>query len=523
MNNNNKKNIYIMGIETSCDETSVAILKDGREVLSNIISSQIDIHKLFGGVVPEIASRKHVEIIDVVTEQALQEANLNFSDLTAIAVTYAPGLVGALLVGFTYAKALAYALKIPLIPVHHIEAHICANLIEHKDLKPPFLSLVISGGHTHIAYVKDYTKFEILGKTRDDACGEAFDKVARTLGLPYPGGPQIDNLAKKGDETAINLPRVMIDSDDYDFSFSGLKSAVLNFVNKCNMSNIEFKKEDLSASFQKALTDVLVKKTIRACKEQNLNILTLAGGVSANSYIRSTMQKACQEENITLYYPTLELCTDNGAMIACSGYFEYLNKNFGSLDLNVYPNLKLGQTPPKGYIQVYTGDGKGKTTAILGLALRAIGANKSIFIGQFLKDDKYGVYSEVKAINNYLPSSNIRLEQFGSGDGFVDKNNLKEADISSAQKGYMRVLEVLESNKYDIVILDEINVAVYMKLLLEEDILNIIKAKSLKTELVLTGRYALDKVIEKADLVTEMKEVKHYYNNGVEARIGIEK
>lgn len=336
-----QKDIIILAIESSCDETSVAIVKNGREVLSNVISSQIDTHRVFGGVVPEIASRKHIEVIDLVIDEALEQANKNFSDIDAIAVTYGPGLVGALLVGVSYAKSLAYTLKKPLIPVHHIEGHIYANYIEDKDLKPPFISLVISGGHTHIVYVEDYGKFKILGKTRDDACGEAFDKVARTIGLKYPGGPEIDKLAKTGDKYAIELPRVMIDTDDYDFSFSGLKSAVLNFVNKSKMTNLPFKNEDLAASFQQAVSDVLVFKTIKACKENNIKILTLAGGVSANSFLRKSMQDACEKEGIKLCVPSLKLCTDNAAMIGCAGYYEFLKGNFASLDLNAYPNLKL--------------------------------------------------------------------------------------------------------------------------------------------------------------------------------------
>lgn len=336
-----QKDIIILAIESSCDETSVAIVKNGREVLSNVISSQIDTHRVFGGVVPEIASRKHIEVIDLVIDEALERANKNFSDIDAIAVTYGPGLVGALLVGVSYAKSLAYTLKKPLIPVHHIEGHIYANYIEDKDLKPPFISLVISGGHTHIVYVEDYGKFKILGKTRDDACGEAFDKVARTIGLKYPGGPEIDKLAKTGDKYAIELPRVMIDTDNYDFSFSGLKSAVLNFVNKSKMTNVLFKNEDLAASFQQAVSDVLVFKTIKACKENNIKILTLAGGVSANSFLRKSMQDACDKEGIKLCVPSLKLCTDNAGMIGCAGYYEYLKGNFASLDLNAYPNLKL--------------------------------------------------------------------------------------------------------------------------------------------------------------------------------------
>lgn len=334
------KDIIILAIESSCDETSASIVKNGKDVLSNIISSQIDIHRAFGGVVPEIASRKHIEIIDFVVDEALKEANKTFQDVDAIAVTYGPGLVGALLVGVSYAKALAYTLKKPLIPVHHIQGHIYANFIQDKELKPPFVSLVISGGHTHIVLVEDYGKFKIIGKTRDDACGEAFDKVARTIGLSYPGGPEVDKLAKNG-EPIIDLPRVMIDTDDYDFSFSGLKSAVLNFVNKANMTNTEFKKEDLCASFQQAVADVLVHKTIKACLDNNIKTLAIAGGVSANSFLRESLKNACDKENIKFCVPNLKLCTDNAGMIGCVGYFEYLNKNFANLDLNAYANLKI--------------------------------------------------------------------------------------------------------------------------------------------------------------------------------------
>lgn len=338
-----EKDIYILGIETSCDETSMSIVKNGREVLSNIIFSQISTHKSYGGVVPEIASRKHTEVIDIVLQEALDTADIPLNRIDGIAVTYAPGLVGALIVGLSFAKSLAYALKKPLIPIHHIEGHICANFIQYKNLTPPFMSLVISGGHTNIIHVKDYSKFEILGKTKDDACGEAFDKIARSIGLPYPGGPEVDKLAKLGNNTSITLPRVMIDSNDYDFSFSGIKSAVLNFINKSNMTGESFKKEDLCASFQQAVTDVLIHKTIKACIDRNANILALAGGVSANSFIRESMQKKCEDNNIKLCVPDLSLCTDNGAMIASAGYFEFIKGNFGELNLNAYPNLKIGE------------------------------------------------------------------------------------------------------------------------------------------------------------------------------------
>lgn len=335
--------VLILAIETSCDETAAAVVKNGREVLSNIIFSQIETHRVFGGVVPEIASRKHIEAIGFVVEEALKKAKVGFDDITAIGVTCGPGLVGALLVGISYAKALAFTLKKPLIAVHHIEGHICANYIEYKDLVPPFLSLVVSGGHTHLILVKDYDKFEILGKTRDDACGEAFDKIARTIGLKYPGGPEIDKLAKLGDRFAINFPRVMIDTSDYDFSFSGLKSAVLNYINKCKMTGEQFKNEDLAASFQQAIVEVLVHKSIKACKEKCINKLVLAGGVSANSFLREILINDCEKEEIEVYAPSIKLCTDNAAMIGSAGYFEYIKGNFANLELNAYPNLKIGE------------------------------------------------------------------------------------------------------------------------------------------------------------------------------------
>lgn len=340
--NSVEKDTIIFSIESSCDDTSVAVVKNGREVLANIISSQINTHRKFGGVVPEVASRKHIENIDFVIKEALEVSGIkSFDKVDAISVTCGPGLVGSLLVGISYAKAISYAKNIPLIAVHHIAGHICANYIENKDWKPPFICLVVSGGHTHLVYVKDYTEFEVLGKTRDDACGEAFDKIARTIGLPYPGGPEIDKLAKTGNKNAIDFPRVMIDSDDYDFSFSGLKSACLNYINKCNMTGEKFENCDLAASFQQAIVDVLVYKAIKVCKDKGINKLALAGGVSANSFLRECIQKACLDENIDLCIPSLKLCTDNAGMIGSAGYFEYLKGNFADLSLNAYPNLKL--------------------------------------------------------------------------------------------------------------------------------------------------------------------------------------
>ena len=329
-----EKDIYILGIETSCDETAAAVVKNGREVLSNIISSQIDIHEKFGGVVPEIASRNHVQAISHVVKKALVEAKMQLKDIDAIACTYGPGLVGALLVGVSYAKALSYAAKKPLIAVNHIEGHIAANYISHPDLEPPFLCAVISGGHTHLIHVKSYDKFTILGKTRDDAIGEAFDKVARVIGLGYPGGPKIDKLAKEGSAN-IELPKTYF--ENLDFSFSGIKTAVINLHHK----NPEVNHADLAASFEKAVTEVLVQNTKKAAKQLNLKTIALAGGVSANSYIREEFKKLEQEEQYKIYYPQPVLCTDNAAMIACSGYYEYQNGKTASLTLNAIPNLKI--------------------------------------------------------------------------------------------------------------------------------------------------------------------------------------
>lgn len=329
-----EKDIYILGIETSCDETAAAVVKNGREVLSNIISSQIDIHEKFGGVVPEIASRNHVEAISHVVEKALVEAKMELKDIDTIACTYGPGLVGALLVGVSYAKALSYAAKKPLIAVNHIEGHIAANYISHPELEPPFLCAVISGGHTHLVHVKSYDKFTILGKTRDDAIGEAFDKVARVIGLGYPGGPKIDKLAKQGTAN-IELPKTYF--DNLDFSFSGIKTAVINLHHK----NPEVNHADLAASFEKAVTEVLVQNTKKAAKQFDINVIALAGGVSANSYIREEFEKLGQEEKYKIYYPQPVLCTDNAAMIACSGYYEYMNGKTAGLTLNAIPNLKI--------------------------------------------------------------------------------------------------------------------------------------------------------------------------------------
>ena len=337
------KDITILGIESSCDETAGAVVVNGRDVRSNIISSQIDIHRMYGGVVPEIASRKHIENIDPVVRQALETAGMTFNDIDAIAVTYGPGLVGALLVGVAHAKALAYALDKPLIGVHHIEGHISANFIQYKELEPPFICMVVSGGHTHLIKMTGYGEYEIIGKTRDDAAGEAFDKVARALELEYPGGPKIDKLAKTGDPHAIEFPRAKVENAYYDFSFSGVKSAVLNYINSCRMKGVEPDKADIAASFQNCLVDSIVTRTIAAAKEYGLSKVALAGGVAANSGLREGMKNACDKENIELYYPAPVLCTDNAAMIACAGYYEYIKGKRSGLSLNAVPNLKLGE------------------------------------------------------------------------------------------------------------------------------------------------------------------------------------
>lgn len=338
-----QKDILILAIESSCDETAAAVVKNGREILSNVISSQIELHKLYGGVVPEIASRKHIEKINQVIEEALAEASVTLDDIDAIGVTYGPGLVGALLVGVAEAKAIAYAKKLPLVGVHHIEGHISANYIENKELEPPFVCLVVSGGHTHLVCVKDYGKYEILGRTRDDAAGEAFDKVARAIGLGYPGGPKIDKLSKEGNANAIVFPKAHIEDAPYDFSFSGVKSSVLNYINGCKMKGEEYDQADIAASFQKAVTDVLVENAMRAVKEYDFSKLAIAGGVASNSTLRAAMKKACEENEVEFYHPSPIYCTDNAAMIGVAAYYEYLNGTRHGWDLNAVPNLKLGE------------------------------------------------------------------------------------------------------------------------------------------------------------------------------------
>lgn len=337
------KDILILAIESSCDETAAAVVKNGREVLSNIISSQIELHKLYGGVVPEIASRKHIEKINQVIEEALTEAAVKLEDMDAIGVTYGPGLVGALLVGVAEAKAISFAAKKPLVGVHHIEGHVSANYIENKDLEPPFLCLIVSGGHTHLVIVKEYGTYEIIGRTRDDAAGEAFDKVARAIGLGYPGGPKIDKLSREGNKNAIAFPRAHIEDAPYDFSFSGLKSAVLNYLNSCEMKHEEVNRADIAASFQEAVIDVLVTKTMQAAKDFGMTKVAVAGGVAANSALREAMAEACRKNNLSFFHPSPIFCTDNAAMIGAAAYYEYLNGTRSGLDLNAIPNLKIGE------------------------------------------------------------------------------------------------------------------------------------------------------------------------------------
>ncbi len=337
------EDVYILAIESSCDETAAAVVKNGREVLSNVISSQIDIHTLYGGVVPEIASRKHIERINQVIEEALTQAKMTLEEVTAIAVTYGPGLVGALLVGVAEAKAMAFASGKPLIGVHHIEGHIAANFIENKDLEPPFLCLVVSGGHTHLVVVKDYGEFEVIGRTRDDAAGEAFDKVARAIGLGYPGGPKIDKKAKEGNPLAIPFPQAKVNDSVYDFSFSGLKSAVLNYLNHAKMQGEEVNEADVAASFQRAVVEVLVSHAITGVKEYGADKLAIAGGVASNSLFRARMEEECAKAGIRFYRPSPVLCTDNAAMIGAAAYYEYQKGVRHSWDLNAVPNLKLGE------------------------------------------------------------------------------------------------------------------------------------------------------------------------------------
>ncbi len=338
-----EKDVYILAIESSCDETAAAVVKNGREVLSNIISSQIALHTQYGGVVPEIASRKHMERINQVIREALAEAGKKLSDMDAVGVTYGPGLVGALLVGVAEAKAIAYAAGLPLVGVHHIEGHVSANYIENKSWEPPFLCLIVSGGHTHLVLVKDYGEYEIIGRTHDDAAGESFDKVARAIGLGYPGGPKIDRLAKEGNPKAIAFPRAHIEGAAYDFSFSGVKSAVLNYLNSCAMKQEEVNRADVAASFQEAVVEVLVSRTVDAAKQYHMKRVAMAGGVAANSGLRAAMRRACEKAGLELMYPSPIYCTDNAAMIGAAAYYEYRKGVRHGLDLNAVPNLMIGQ------------------------------------------------------------------------------------------------------------------------------------------------------------------------------------
>ncbi|MBO6259965.1 MAG: tRNA (adenosine(37)-N6)-threonylcarbamoyltransferase complex transferase subunit TsaD [Lachnospiraceae bacterium] len=335
--------VKILAIESSCDETAASVVLNGRTVLSNVISSQIDIHTLYGGVVPEIASRKHTERINRVIRESLTQAGMKLSDVDAVAVTYGPGLVGALLVGVSFAKGLAYAAGKPLIAVHHIEGHISANYIDHPELEPPFPCLVVSGGHTHLVRVKDYGEYEVLGMSRDDAAGEAFDKVARAIGLGYPGGPKIDKVSDEGNPEAIDFPRAKVGDSEYDFSFSGLKSAVLNYLNSAKMQGIEISQSDVAASFQKAVVDVLTEHAMLALDKNGDKKFAIAGGVASNRHLREAMEKECAKRDIVFYRPAPIYCTDNAAMIGAAAYYEYLKGEFAGPDLNAVPNLRLGQ------------------------------------------------------------------------------------------------------------------------------------------------------------------------------------
>ena len=331
----------ILAIESSCDETAVAIIKNGHEILANVVSTQIEIHRRYGGVVPEIASRKHLELINAVVQEALDQAHMILDDVTHIAVTYGPGLVGALLVGVATAKALAFSSGKPLIGVHHIEGHICANFLVKQDFQFPLVCLVVSGGHTNIIKITDHGQYLLLGQTKDDAAGEAYDKIARAIGLPYPGGPHIEQLAKEGNADAIELPRAWMGEDNYDFSFSGLKSAVLNYLNKAKMKGEEVNPADVAASFQQAVLDVLVQKTIRAAVENGVDTILLAGGVAANGTLRNQLQNAASEHHIQVHYPPIHFCTDNAAMIGAAAHYKAVKGDYADLTLNAVPNLSF--------------------------------------------------------------------------------------------------------------------------------------------------------------------------------------
>lgn len=331
----------ILAIESSCDETAASVVENGREVLSNVVASQVAEHKIYGGVVPEIASRRHAEAISSVTKKALEDAGCELSDIDAIAVTYAPGLIGALLVGVNYAKSLAFSRNIPLVPVHHLRSHIAANYITHKDLKPPFFCLVVSGGNTLMAEVKDYTDFNVIGRTRDDAAGEALDKAARTMGIPYPGGLNLDRIAKDGDSTAYKFPTPKVENAPYDFSFSGLKTSVINIIHNAKQKGEEINEKDLGASFMKSVSSCLCKNTEKAMKDFGHSTLVLAGGVSANSVLRADIEALCKKNKWKLYLPEPSLCGDNAAMVGAQGYYEYLSDNIASTELNAYAGMEI--------------------------------------------------------------------------------------------------------------------------------------------------------------------------------------
>ncbi len=333
--------MYILGIESSCDETAAAVVKDGREVLSNVVASQVEEHRLYGGVVPEIASRRHAEAISGVVTTALSDAGVSPADVDGIAVTHAPGLIGALLVGVNFAKGLALAADKPLIPTHHLRSHIAANYLAHPDLKPPFLCLIVSGGHSHIVEVEDYTRFRVIGRTRDDAAGECFDKVARMMGMPYPGGVALDTAAQAGNPDAYALPRPRVDGSAYDFSFSGLKTAAINLLHNAEQKGETLKKEDVCASFRKAVVDMLAGNFLKAAEDTGAKTLVLAGGVSANKGLRQRMEAECKNRGLTLYAPPLSLCGDNGAMVAAQGYFELVSGNKAGMDLNAVASLPI--------------------------------------------------------------------------------------------------------------------------------------------------------------------------------------
>ncbi|MBQ5562709.1 MAG: tRNA (adenosine(37)-N6)-threonylcarbamoyltransferase complex transferase subunit TsaD [Clostridia bacterium] len=331
----------ILSIESSCDETAAAVIENGRKIISSVVATQVEEHKLYGGVVPEIASRRHCEAINGVIRETLEQAKLDFSGIDAIAVTYAPGLIGALLVGVNFAKGLSMSTGLPLIPVHHLRSHIAANYLAHQDLKPPFLCLVVSGGHSHIVEVSDYTRMKVIGKTRDDAAGEAFDKAARTMGMPYPGGIHLDKAAQNGDDSAFKLPRPKVDGCPYDFSFSGLKTAVINQIHNASQKGVELPINDLSASFRKVVVDSLMDNFIRAAEDFGHKKLVLAGGVSANSLLRQRVEEECSKRGWEYYYPPLNLCGDNGAMVGSQAYYEYLAGNIASTDLNARATMSI--------------------------------------------------------------------------------------------------------------------------------------------------------------------------------------